>query len=113
MTVLSTIVGYALPHLLPKVLTHWLSILLLLYFSGKMLMEARHMYLTGEGKGVSEELVEEELKDKGLVAGGEEAPAPEKNACRKQHFRRDAVAQRQRIRLGGTGITQPFGGNEH
>ncbi|CAD7954031.1 unnamed protein product [Amoebophrya sp. A25] len=70
MTVLSSILGHALPQLLPKVLTHWASIALLIYFGTKMLWEARQMYLTGEGATVSEELeeVESELVEKGLAA---------------------------------------------
>lgn len=52
MTVLSVIVGHALPHLLPKILTHWVSILLFVYFGARMLQDARNMYATGEGKGV-------------------------------------------------------------
>ncbi|CAD7932636.1 unnamed protein product [Amoebophrya sp. A120] len=69
MTILSAILGHAVPHLLPKVLTHWASVVLLLYFGVKMLLDARQMYLSGEGKEVSEELeeVEHELAEKGLA----------------------------------------------
>jgi len=71
MTVLSTLIGHAVPHLLPKVLTHWASVVLFLYFGMRMLFDAREMYAKGEGTGASDELeeVEEELKEKGLVDG--------------------------------------------
>jgi hypothetical protein len=69
MTVLSTIIGHAVPSLLPIWLTHYASIFLFIFFGGKMLLEARAMYVTGEGTGVSEELaeVEHELAEKGLT----------------------------------------------
>jgi len=74
MTVLSTIIGHALPHLLPKALTHWASIILFIYFGGRMLYDAYEMYRDDTGKGVSDEMaeVEEELAEKGLAGGDEE-----------------------------------------
>lgn len=89
MTVLSTILGYALPQLLPKWLTHWLSIFLFVYFGAKMLWEARQMYITGEGTGVSDELeeVEQELAAKGLAAEcpGDGVPSPKIGAEGAEH----------------------------
>eukprot|EP00392_Amoebophrya_sp_AT5.2_P015915 g16138.t1 len=70
MTVLSAAFGHAVPHLLPKVFTHWASVVLLLYFGCKMLYEASEMYRRGDGLSVSEELeeVEQELAQKGLAS---------------------------------------------
>eukprot|EP00405_Crypthecodinium_cohnii_P046738 CAMPEP_0206589022 /NCGR_PEP_ID=MMETSP0325_2-20121206/38650_1 /ASSEMBLY_ACC=CAM_ASM_000347 /TAXON_ID=2866 /ORGANISM="Crypthecodinium cohnii, Strain Seligo" /LENGTH=334 /DNA_ID=CAMNT_0054097451 /DNA_START=34 /DNA_END=1035 /DNA_ORIENTATION=- len=81
MTVLSTAFGHLVPTLIPPIVTHWASILLFVYFGGRMLWSAAEMYRTGEGTGVSEELeeVEQELAEKGLAeAEAEEAPAPTK-----------------------------------
>lgn len=59
MHILSSIMGIALPSLLPKVYTHLASCILFLYFGGKLLKDAYDM----DGIGPSEELqeVEEEL----------------------------------------------------
>lgn len=76
MTVLSVLLGYALPQLLPKTLTHYASIGLFVYFGAKMLLDAKQMYDKGEGAGVSDELeeVEHELQAAGLVAQEEKQP---------------------------------------
>jgi len=65
MTVLSTMVGYTLPSLLPRAYTHFASAILFLYFGVRLLYESREL-----SSGPSEELreVEEELihkKDQG------------------------------------------------
>jgi len=64
MTVLSAILGLALPALMPRKYTHYASAGLFLYFGLRLLKDAQGM----EGAGVSEELeeVEEEL---GVGAG--------------------------------------------
>ena len=58
MTVLSVAMGFALPALLPREYTHYMSAALFLYFGAKMLSEAKTA-----SDGVSDELqeVEEEL----------------------------------------------------
>ena len=62
MTVLSTVIGYALPLLLPKVYTHYASVLMFAFFGVKLLQEARELYAAKDVKK-NEELqeVEEEL----------------------------------------------------
>ena len=66
MTVLSTVIGFALPQLLPKAYTHVLAAGLFAYFGYKLLSEAYGMYKEGKGgaNDTNEELteVEEELK---------------------------------------------------
>jgi len=59
MTVLSAIMGFMLPNLLPRKYTHFASAALFVYFGFKLLKEASEM----EGDGPSDELqeVEEEL----------------------------------------------------
>jgi Ca2+/H+ antiporter, TMEM165/GDT1 family len=66
---LSSVMGYALPALIPKLYTHYLSVLMFLYFGVRLLLDAREM-----GHGPSEELeeVEQELiskKDDGDSTG--------------------------------------------
>jgi len=82
MTVLSTIFGHLVPQMLPPIATHWASILLFLYFGGRMIWSAAEMYRKGEGVGVSEEMeeVEHELAQKGLVEGAEDAEDAEAGA---------------------------------
>mmetsp|Transcript_73110 Transcript_73110/g.237798 ORF Transcript_73110/g.237798 Transcript_73110/m.237798 type:complete len:314 (+) Transcript_73110:88-1029(+) len=82
MTVLSTIFGHLVPQMLPPIATHWASILLFLYFGGRMIWSAAEMYRKGEGVGVSEEMeeVEHELAEKGLVDGAEDAEDTEAGA---------------------------------
>jgi len=62
MHILSSLMGIALPALLPKKYTHFASAILFLYFGGKLLKDAADM----KGEGPSEELqeVEEELINK-------------------------------------------------
>ena len=66
MTILSTVIGFALPQLLPKSFTHLLAAGLFAFFGYKLLSEAYEMYKTGKGgaNDTNEELteVEEELK---------------------------------------------------
>lgn len=64
MTVLSAIIGFALPSLLPKQYTHFAASILFVYFGVKLLSEAYEMHRTGSGDGPSDELeeVESELK---------------------------------------------------
>lgn len=61
MTVLSSMLGYALPSVLPRKYTHYMSAMLFLYFGFKMLRDAMSM----DGGSPSEELseVEEELNE--------------------------------------------------
>lgn len=62
MTVLSTVIGYALPQLLPKIYTHYASVLMFAFFGVKLLQEARELYAQKEKKKNEELLeVEEEL----------------------------------------------------
>ena len=64
MTVLSSIIGFALPSLLPRQYTHIAASILFVYFGVKLLSEAYEMHRTGSGDGPSDELeeVESELK---------------------------------------------------
>ena len=63
MTVLSAVLGHAVPTLIPKVLTNYLAAVLFLVFGVKMVLEARKM---SPDEGVSEEMkeVEMELEEK-------------------------------------------------
>jgi len=63
MTVLSAVLGHAVPTLIPKWLTNFLAAGLFLVFGIKMLLEARNI---DPGEGVSEEMkeVEQELEEK-------------------------------------------------
>ncbi|CAM9899869.1 unnamed protein product, partial [Choristocarpus tenellus] len=54
MTVLSAMLGFALPSVLPKAYTHYASALLFLYFGMKMLKEG----MEADGSGMTEELNE-------------------------------------------------------
>ncbi|CAM9092991.1 unnamed protein product, partial [Ectocarpus fasciculatus] len=71
MHVLSCLMGYALPALLPRTYTHFLGAILFAYFGFKLLYDAREM-----GDGPSEELleVEEELISKKEGAGSTPEP---------------------------------------
>jgi Ca2+/H+ antiporter, TMEM165/GDT1 family len=66
MTVLSTMIGFALPHMLPEKYTHLAASGLFAYFGYKLLTEAYEMYREGKGgsNDTNEELeeVEEEMK---------------------------------------------------
>ena len=68
MHVLSSIMGYALPNILPRAYTHFASACLFVYFGLKLLRDAYEM----KGEGPSEELqeVEEELISKKEGEGG-------------------------------------------
>ena len=62
MTVLSSIIGYALPQLLPKIYTHYASIVLFAFFGFKLLSEAYEGYQQKVPKKNEElEEVEKEL----------------------------------------------------
>jgi putative Ca2+/H+ antiporter (TMEM165/GDT1 family) len=63
MTVLSALLGHAVPTLIPKSVTNFLAAALFLVFGGKMLLEARKI---SPDEGVSEEMkeVEMELEEK-------------------------------------------------
>lgn len=70
MHVLSSLMGFALPSLLPRAYTHFASAVLFLYFGVRLLKDAYEM----SGEGPSEELqeVEEELISKKEGAGSVE-----------------------------------------
>lgn len=59
MTLLSAAAGFALPNILPRVYTHYASVMLFLVFGVKLLKDAREM---GDGGGPSEELEEVEAE---------------------------------------------------
>lgn len=65
MTVLSAIIGLALPSLLPRQYTHWAATALFVYFGFCQVHEAWGMFRSGRGAGTSGELedVEQSLKD--------------------------------------------------
>lgn len=67
MTVLSAVLGHAVPALIPKRLTNFLAALLFLVFGAKMLREG---YMLSPAQGVSEEMkeVEMELEEKEEMA---------------------------------------------
>ena len=64
MTVLSAVLGYALPNLLSKYVTHYLACLLFLVFGIKLLYDVT----TGETEGIDDEIeeVEKELEKKDI-----------------------------------------------
>lgn len=70
MHILSSLMGFALPALLPRVYTHYASACLFVYFGAKLLKDAYEM----NGEGPSEELqeVEEELINKKEGAAAED-----------------------------------------
>jgi putative Ca2+/H+ antiporter (TMEM165/GDT1 family) len=70
MHVLSSVMGYALPNLLPRAYTHYASACLFVYFGLKLLKDAAEM----KGEGPNEELqeVEEELINKKQTGNDEE-----------------------------------------
>jgi putative Ca2+/H+ antiporter (TMEM165/GDT1 family) len=99
MTVLSSIMGFALPALLPRKYTHYASVLLFVYFGVKLLKDASEM----EGSGPSEELqeVEEELihkkeGDDSLESAEVNGDAPRRSEC---HPRRAPVCTPARHRF--------------
>ena len=61
MTVLSAVIGYALPLVLPKTYTHYASIIMFTFFGLKLLQEARELYSQKEHKK-NEELEEVEAE---------------------------------------------------
>eukprot|EP00397_Hematodinium_sp_SG-2012_P019729 GEMP01020288.1.p1 GENE.GEMP01020288.1~~GEMP01020288.1.p1 ORF type:complete len:370 (+),score=76.80 GEMP01020288.1:104-1213(+) len=69
MTILSVVIGFSLPSLLPREYTHWCATGLFFYFGLKLLFDARQLMVKGEGLGPSDELdeVEHELATQGLV----------------------------------------------
>merc|ERR1719160_1115435 len=70
MTVLSALLGLALPSLLPRTYTHYASAGLFLYFGLRLLRDARSM----ETGAVSEEL--EEVEEELGVGAGKKQDAP-------------------------------------
>jgi putative Ca2+/H+ antiporter (TMEM165/GDT1 family) len=62
MTILSTVIGYALPMLLPKIYVHYASIIMFLFFGSKLLKDAREMYNDNGPEKKNEELEEVELQ---------------------------------------------------
>merc|ERR1712137_1370295 len=54
MTVLSSMIGFALPTFLPRQYTHYASTLLFTYFGVNLLRESFHLFSKGEGTGPSE-----------------------------------------------------------
>ncbi|EPS37424.1 hypothetical protein H072_8909 [Dactylellina haptotyla CBS 200.50] len=70
MTVLSAVLGHAVPTLLPKKFTNWLASILFFVFGGRMLMEGLKM--EKGTAGVQEEMreVEQELQEKEQEARG-------------------------------------------
>ncbi|KAJ5220121.1 hypothetical protein N7468_009325 [Penicillium chermesinum] len=63
MTVLSAVLGHAVPHLIPKSVTKFMAAILFLVFGAKMMKEGREM---SPDEGVGEEMreVEQELEEK-------------------------------------------------
>jgi len=61
MTILSSVIGSALPALLPKVYTHYGAVLLFIFFGVKMLQEAREMFLSPPTSNEELEEAEEEI----------------------------------------------------
>lgn len=82
MTILSTVIGYAVPLLLPKIYVHYASVLMFFFFGFKLLSEAKEMYGEKDPKkndeleevenelGVGSSLEEEDV-EKGAAAAGE------------------------------------------
>jgi putative Ca2+/H+ antiporter (TMEM165/GDT1 family) len=92
MTVLSAVIGYALPLLLPKTYTHYASVILFVFFGLKLLQEARELYSQKEHKkneeleeveaelGVRQSDDEEEKKHDDVEAGLEKQSPDSENA---------------------------------
>lgn len=76
MTVLSSLIGFALPSLLPREYTHYAATLLFVYFGIKLLKEGLDLVSKGEGMGPSEELEEVELSLKEKNDGSETSLRP-------------------------------------
>ena len=96
MTVLSSIIGFALPSLLPKQYTHLAASILFVYFGVKLLSEAYEMHRTGSGDGPSDELeeVESELKmDKDDIENGDRLDKEEQD----KRGSSDAALRRKRM----------------
>lgn len=103
MTVLSTVIGYALPLLLPKLYTHYASIALFAFFGLKLLQEAYELHnqvdnkKNDELKEVEEELgvKDEEMEDKAKIGGdleaGEETKHDEKTTRHHNEMTKFAV----------------------
>lgn len=66
MTVLSAIMGFALPNVMPREYTHLASIVLFLYFGVKLLKDSYYMEEPQGGKNEELEEVENELEKKEL-----------------------------------------------
>merc|ERR1740139_1600455 len=58
MTLLSSGIGYILPGLVSAKFTHWVAVLLFLYFGTSQLLQAGRLLRSGEGAGPSDELEE-------------------------------------------------------
>jgi len=72
MTVLSVLMGFALPNLIPRVYTHYASAALFFYFGVKLLKEGIEM----TSSGPSEELAEVEEELAGMKKGDDEENGP-------------------------------------
>ncbi|KAH0538825.1 hypothetical protein FGG08_004601 [Glutinoglossum americanum] len=68
MTVLSAVLGHAVPTLIPKRLTNYLAAVLFLVFGGRLLREGLAMH-PDEGVGEEMKEVEQELEEKAHIAG--------------------------------------------
>jgi len=93
MHVLSSLMGFALPNLIPKSYTHLASMILFLYFGAKLLKDGYDM----KNEGVSEELaeVEEELEKK--KGDGEEADDVELGSGKIQEVEKNFAAETLRV----------------
>eukprot|EP01038_Epipyxis_sp_PR26KG_P008527 gene8527-11527_t len=89
MHVLSSLMGFALPNLLPRYYTHMASTLLFVYFGLRLLKDAYEM-----GEGPSDELqeVEEELVNKKGEGGEEDDPVDNVEKGRKGHVTKKSTS---------------------
>lgn len=99
MHILSSLMGYALPALLPRTYTHFASAVLFVYFGFRLLKDAYDM----EGSGPSEELqeVEEELRE--LKGDGKEENEGDDNAGDIEARRGDGTPAVAGSGSGGSG----------
>jgi Ca2+/H+ antiporter, TMEM165/GDT1 family len=110
MTLLSVVIGFALPALIPRSLTHFASALLFLYFGGKLLVEARSMDASGPSDELKE--VEEELEGKGEGEASAAVDVEHGAAAGEAKAKGDASKGHRHLPLWMSKLVDAFGGEQ-